>query len=481
LILQDYLARPAKQRTPALLDAIVAAHHYHFKRNASYRRTVFARGVGPRLDPDDLARILRPAALTFKSYSDLIGPFPEDDPDGFLTWLSDQISLPLPVERRAAFRRRYGSLEALLCDIERVYADIGLEIVTSTGTSGRASIVPRNRATVEVAVQAFFTGIRELWGVGRGTALVFMMPKDTRVAMARTARIGTRTLDWTADSPIYYTMPFSATPDQIRVRAGRTFRGGAHGLIERRVLHPFMTWANGRLAEPRYVASTLARLRECAAGGRPVMLMGGLAQLHALARAQTNPDPANPTNSADGAVPRSSAPTASKPATLSTAKDLPSRGEKHWPIVLPAGSRVATGGGMKDSYPLTPAQIRTDLRRAFGGVPVSDVYGMAEANWAAFECTCGNYHIPPWVYAVVTDDDDRIVEGEEATGLLAFFDPVAGGDLIPPFFQTADRVRLVTPGPDRALACPCSYDSPYIGGGIQRVDLVEEAGCAAQV
>jgi hypothetical protein len=112
---------------------------------------------------------------------------------------------------------------------------------------------------------------------------------------------------------------------------------------------------------------------------------------------------------------------------------------------------------------------------------VSDVYGMAEANWAAFECNCGNYHIPPWVYAVVTDDDDRIVEGEEATGLLAFFDPVAGGDLIPPFFQTADRVRLVTPGPDRMLACPCGYNSPYIGGAIQRVDLVEEAGCAAQV
>jgi hypothetical protein len=470
---QEYAQLAPQLWRAALLDAIVAAHQHHFERNAAYRRTVAARGVGPRLDPRDLARILRPAALTFKSYSDLIGPFPQDDPSGFLAWLQDQISLPLPAGRENAFRRRYGSLEALLCDIERVYADLGLEIVTSTGTSGRASIVPRSGATVEVAVQAFFTGIRELWGVGRGTALVFMMPQDTRVAMARSARFGTRTLDWTADSPVYYTMPFSATPDQMRVRAGRTFRNGVQGLVERHVLHPFMTWANGRLAEPRYISATLSRLRECAAAGRPVMLMGGLTQMHALAGAWTN---------ANGAALDSPSPvTQSESAILSEAKDLMPSQAKDSAARLPPGSRVATGGGMKGDHPLTSAQIRVDLRRAFVGVPVADVYGMAEANWAAFECSCGNYHLPPWIHAVVTDDDDRIIEGTEATGLLAFFDPVAGGDLIPPFFQTADRVHLVVPGLDPTLACPCGYNSSYIRGVIQRVDLAEEAGCAAQV
>jgi len=138
---------------------------------------------------------------------------------------------------------------------------------------------------------------------------------------------------------------------------------------------------------------------------------------------------------------------------------------------------------MKEQYPFTPEQIRADLRAAFGSAPVSDVYGMAEANWAAFECPHGNYHIPPWVYAVVTDDNDQIISRPEATGLLAFFDPLGGGDVIPPFFQTADRVRLVNGGReyDPALACPCGYDSAYIVGSIQRVDLVEEAGCAAQV
>ncbi len=138
---------------------------------------------------------------------------------------------------------------------------------------------------------------------------------------------------------------------------------------------------------------------------------------------------------------------------------------------------------MKEQYPFTPAQIRADLAAAFGGAPISDVYGMAEANWAAFECMAGNHHIPPWVYVVVTDDDDHIAPGPDATGLLAFFDPIGGGSLIPPFFQTADRVRLINGGSnyDSALACPCGYDSPYIQNDIRRVDLIEEAGCAAQV
>jgi hypothetical protein len=436
--LEDFFTLPAVQRSQVLLKEIEAQHGYHYERNAAYRQTVTARGIGPSINLDDMACLLRPAALTFKSYIEFIGPFPQDDPPGFLRWLSDQLSIALPPERRSGFRRRYRTLEALLCDIERIYADLGLEIVTSTGTSGRASFVVRNADTIALAVHAFFTGIHRAWGVERGTALVFVMPQDTRVAMARSARFGTRQLDWAADSPVYYTLPVSATPDLIRIRTGRVFRPGLEGMVERRVLHPFMAWANERLATPRFVATTLARVRECARAGRPLMLLGGLVQLHAVARQAA--------------------------------------------VSLPPGSRVATGGGMKEQYPFTPAQIRADLSAAFGA-PVSDVYGMAEANWATFECPHGNYHVPPWVYAVVTDGDDHIVPGPDATGLLAFFDPIGGGVLIPPFFQTTDHVRLVNGGRDYdpSLACPCGYDSAYIKGSIRRVDLIEEAGCAAQI
>jgi len=437
--LDAFFTMPAAQRGPLLVEGVREAHRRHFARNAAYRRTVSARGVGAEVHPDRFQRLLRPAALTFKSYVETIGPFPQDHPRAFLAWLGDQLSIPLPPERRSALRRRYLTMEGLLADTERIHADLGLELVTSSGTSGVASVVARDAATVDLAVRSFFTGIHRAWGIARDVALVFVMPEDTRVAMARAARLGTEQLVWAEGASVSYTMPFSATPDRIRLRVGRTFHSGPRGVVESRLLHPVMAWADERFVARKYVDHTLARLRELAAAARPLMLLGGLTQLHAVALAAR--------------------------------------------VDLPAGSRVATGGGTKEAYPFTPAQIRADLDAAFGGAPVADVYGMAEADWAAFECPRGNYHVPPWVYAVVTDDADRIVPEPLASGMLAFFDPVAGGDLIPPFFQSADHVTLVNGGSrhDPALACECGYDSAYIAGRIQRVDLMDEAGCAAQL
>ncbi len=436
--LERFYHLPPSQRQTELQAAVLREHAYHYERNAAYCLTLKGRGVGQRVAPEDFAHLLRPSALTFKSYAELMGPFPQDQPVRFLSWLNRQLSVPLNEERWSQLKPRYGNLEALLQAIEQLYADLGIEIVTSSGTSGRASFVVRDDLTVQLAVSAFFSGIARAWGIQRGTALVFMMPAETRVAMARTARLGTQTLRWMDDAPVHYTIPFAATPDLIRIRAGRTYRPGLEGWLERRVLNPGMRWANSHLANPQSIDLTRRRLEELIRANRPLMLLGGMAQLHAVAQVVQ--------------------------------------------LQLPEGSRVATGGGMKEAYDYTPAQIRVDLAKAFGA-PVCDVYGMAEANWAAFECPAGNHHIPPWIYAVVTDDDDRILDGPDTTGLLAFFDPEGGGRLIPPFFQTADRVRLVNGagGHDSTRICACGEDTAYILGEIQRADLVEEAGCAAQI
>ena len=123
----DFIDLPAEVRRERLTVAISQCHAYHFERNVAYRATVSARGVGPALRPGDLAHILRPAALTFKSYAEVIGPFPQDNPAGFHRWLNDQLSCSLPGERWDAARRgrRYALLEALLCDLERGYSDLG--------------------------------------------------------------------------------------------------------------------------------------------------------------------------------------------------------------------------------------------------------------------------------------------------------------------------------------------------------------------
>ena len=102
---------------------------------------------------------------------------------------------------------------------------------------------------------------------------------------------------------------------------------------------------------------------------------------------------------------------------------------------------------------------------------------MAEANWAAMQCSHGSYHIPPWVYAVTLDDDEAFQKGPRTTGLLAFFDPCGGGDLFPAFFRTADRVTLV-----RGTPCPCGEPGSYLEeGSIRPIDLIGEARCPSRM
>jgi hypothetical protein len=443
---------PRGERERVLLEAIAEAHGWHYERNQAYHRFVTSHGVGARLGERDLARVLRPTAQTFKSYIGAIGTaFPQERPAAFLEWLADQLSVPLPRERFGRFRKRYGSLEKLLRDFERVYADFGFEVTTSSGTSGRATIMVRDRETVDLAVDCFVNTTLAIWGVGGQHDAIFLMPRETRIAMARTARFGAERLGMEAAGRAHFTIPFAADPDRVRIRTGRLFRRGWRGAMERRALHPVVRWLDERLAQPRSTAQAIALLERVRERGEPALLFGSLVQLHALAWA------------------------------------LARRGKGK--VRLAAGSLIGTGGGLKEAYGASPAEIRRDVQAAVeleGGeaVPMRDVMGMAEANWAAPQCEAGNYHLPPWVYAVVLDDDDRLVSGAEVAGMLAFFDPLGGGRLFPSFFKTTDRVRLVngTGSCGTGRRCGCGRETPYlVEGSIERVDLIDEAGCAGQV
>jgi len=362
----------------------------------------------------------------------------------------------------AGFRPRYRSLEALLAGVEGAWADLGFQVLTSSGTSGRFTILVRDRDATERTVDSFYLSFCRYLGVEGIRRAIFVMPRRTRIAMACMASFSVARLDLPADR-IHFAIPFPAEPDQVRIRAGRTFRPGLAGLVEQRLGHPFMDWMQERYVTPRAVRISLDLLRRSEAAGERVLLFAGWVQLHAIVLA------------------------------------LHAEGRT---LKLAPGSLLGTGGGLKELYPFTPDQIRADVAEAIKGangsaVPIRDVYGMAEANWAAMQCARGNYHLPPWVYARTLDEDDAVQEGADTTGLLAFFDPYGGGRLFPAFFKTADQVRLVRPdggrgysaggysaggGTDLNLACPCGEPGAYIAdGSIRRVDLLDEAGCAAQV
>jgi hypothetical protein len=448
--LGDFWTMSPTERESILLNAITETHAWHFQHNPAYRYIVAARGVGPKVDKQDLPRLLRPTAQTFKSYIEILGtPFPQDRPRAFLNWLADQLSAELPRERFSRFRPRYRSLEALLLDIERIFADFGFEVSTSSGTSGRSTIMVRDQAATDKTVESFYLSFQRYLGMQADHRAIFIMPRETRIAMVRMASFSVAQV-WSSDDHIHFTIPFPARPDQVRIRTGRTFRSGWRGAVEQMVLHPFMNWMNDHYVTPRTISQTITLLEQAAIAGEKVLLFGGWVQLHAIAH------------------------------------ELLKRDQ---PLRLVPGSLVGTGGGLKEHYPYTPAQIRCDLARAIelsdgSPIPVRDVFGMAEGNWAAMQCHAGNYHVPPWVYAVTLDEDNRLQRGPDNTGFLAFFDPYGGGRLFPAFFRTADQVRLINAAGAYAppSACPCGENGTYIAqDSIQRMDLLDEAGCAAQV
>ena len=448
LQLSDFWGLSPVQRESILLKAIAESHAWHYVHNKAYRHTVTARGVGPTASQADLPRLLRPTAQTFKSYIEILGtPFPQTQPRAFLNWLADQLSVELPRERFTRLRPRYRTLEALLLDIERIFADLGFEVSTSSGTSGRSTIMVRDQAGIDKTAESFYLAFQRYLGMQADHRAIFVMPRHTRIAMVRMASFS---VERTGFDRIHFTIPFPAHPDQVRIRTGRTFQPGWRGAIERKVWHPFMNWMNEQYVTPRAVRQTIDLLEQAEASREKVLLFGGWVHLHAVAQKIR---------------------------------------EKGRAIRLATGSLVGTGGGLKERYPFTPARIRSDLAQAIKltdgqPAPFRDVFGMAEGNWAAMQCQQNSYHVPPWIYAVTLDEDDRFQQGSDTTGLLAFFDPFGGSRLFPAFFKTADQVRLINGagGYDPAYLCSCGETGTYIArDSIQRVDLIDEAGCGAQI
>lgn len=408
-------------REDLLLRGIAAAHAYHFEHDTAYRNTVAGHGVGPRAPAAELPRLLRTTSQAFKSYIDILGTrFPEDCAMDFFHWLTEQVSVDLRAGARHA-RPQYRSLEGLLRAVERAFAGVGLEMLTSSGFAGRMALIPRDLGSNESAAESLSLSLQHYLGVTADFTVVFMTPKRTRVAVPRLVRSAVRRVGVPPDR-VHFAVPLPAGPDRMRARAGRVRGPDRQGAIGKRVSS---VWTNleSRFVDAQAVDAAVSRLIPAGAHDEKVLVFGSLAQLHNIAS-----------------------------FLLEAGRTL----------TLAPGSVLCSWGGLKERTTRTPAQMRLDLRDALKlttgePAPLRDLYGMAEANWAAMQCSHGNYHVPPWIHVVTLDDDEALQKGLRSTGRLAFFDPYGGGELFPAFFHTPDRVTLV-----RGPACPCGEVGSYL-------------------
>ncbi|OBH10424.1 hypothetical protein [Mycobacterium sp. E1747] len=154
--------------------------------------------------------------------------------------------------------------------------------------------------------------------------------------------------------------------------------------------------------------------------------------------------------------------------------------QRGWDGGVHPDSVVLSGGGRKgvdvpDDY---QDQVRTAL-----GIPGSryfELYGMSELLSIYPRCTAGRYHLPPWVIAMVLDDEGENLiapQAGRAEGRLAFFDLSLEGHW--GALVSGDR------GVVNLAGCPCGRPSPAVEEGVTRyADLPggdDKVSCAGTI
>lgn len=128
--------------------------------------------------------------------------------------------------------------------------------------------------------------------------------------------------------------------------------------------------------------------------------------------------------------------------------------------VFGPGSVVASGGGAKGI--VLPDDWQEPVKEFFGVDRIVMGYGMSEVSAWHVACELGRYHVQPWVVPFVLDPDTDEPAPREGVhvGRAAFYDPANeshwGG------IRSGDEIELSWD------ACPCGRTSAHIGPDIER-------------
>ncbi len=317
--------------------------------------------------------------------------------------------------------------------LDQVEAISGLEVVHSSGTSGKLSFLPRSDAEMTNYINGFFMCLELMSGYNfHEKRMPFVAPifRSGRQLTQRLVQLlGPLIADGEEDFVTAFNFPMSA---DFMSLAGRIKSAQAKGELGKLQLLKAMKWNKGELirmkrAMPKAMEEFYERITTEYAG-KQIFLAGTWPQL----------------------VP---------PALEGLEKGIKG--------IFSPESVVLTGGGMKgEVYPDGWYEKTCEF---WGFKQIRDAYGMTEmTGGGAPSCEYHHYHIAPYHVPFVLDPDTGKPYPREGiqTGRFAFLDILTetywGG------FVTGDKVNI------HWDECPCGLKGPWIENNVIRYS--EEQG-----
>jgi hypothetical protein len=316
--------------------------------------------------------------------------------------------------------------------IDRLDEQTPLEVITSSGTTGTLSIIPKDKAGAIYTMKLwrlflFQTFGREPTADEFDPVVDIIWPNHASGKLGHLRMAAMLKREFTGgDETRFHALYSDAISTDLMFLASKMRAAASRGELDRLEIDPELLARKDEFIamqarRPQEMADFFTRLTGELAGKR-VFMIGAYNLMHEVAAAGL------------------------------------ARGMRH---VFAPDSAILTGGGMK-GFAL-PANYMEVIREFLGVDRIQEGYGMSEISTLNWACEEGRYHVQPWVIPFVLDPEtsEPLPRRGAQTGRAAFYDLFVGahwGGVI-----SGDEITVDWDG-----SCACGRTSVAIGHDIVR-------------
>ncbi|MCD6512049.1 MAG: hypothetical protein J7K61_00395 [Thermoplasmata archaeon] len=413
---KSFFSIPDREANEYKFKAIKYAFKHHYENNSFYRQMCKEKGVTPDdiKSIDDFVKIPLVPHEFFKGY-----------PSGkeFAMWLVSIMSIDPP---KIVVKGKNPTYD----DVISAFADAGIVVAYSSGTTGRFTFIPRDENTYKMAEYSIGKSaidmLQHWWDYDTYAYLLFPDPRTTNIYVGKVTRI---LFDVVKDTRV--AIETKITTDLLRISMGNV-RNLKEKMLSKliaskmkkmndQMVNKIIKWADERNKNKDRIFFA----------GAPFILNMVMEKMDE-----------------DG-----------------IRYDFGERGA------------ILTGGGWKtqEDKRLPVEEFRKKVEEFFGIPPENtlDLYAMVEGNGFIVHCPESHYlHIPKTYYhpIVLDENDEPVAPGEE--GRFAFLDAIPKS--YPGFIKTGDKVKLID-------SCDCGREGYVLEPEVSRIRGEEIRGCAEEM